>query len=166
MEKILPVAQKMLTLILYVLVQGATRGGDWAIQNYIIYKYDSWVAFLPAVALGAAFNVSFGYILQKMLVFPPGPLTITPAIPNRFGTFVVLRGVFGVSAFVLLSILYILWPEPYWIYSAVITLTMWLLTYQSQRDVFTGRLRQLPRVVRHTRVTMFQFPKKSKQFLR
>ncbi len=159
------VARQALELLPYLSVQLLTRGGDWAIQNYVIYTFDSWLAFGSAVVLGAAFNVSSGYFLQKMLVFPQESSTSAPKMPNRFSTFVILRGVFGATAFLTLTILYIIWPESYWIYSGIITLGMWLLTYRSQRDVFTGRLRQLPRAVRKTRVSVFQFPRKTKLLL-
>jgi hypothetical protein len=157
--------RSILSLLPYLSIQLVTRGGDWAIQNSIIYSFENQLVFIPAVVLGAMFNISSGYLLQKILVFPQTPYQATPKISNRFGTFVVLRGVFGATAFLTLSVLYIFWPEEYMIYSAVITLGMWLLTYQSQRDVFTGRLNQLPRIVRRTRVTVFQFPKKAKRFL-
>ncbi len=165
METFLRAVHTIIVLIPYLLVQMVTRGGDWAIQNYLIYTVDSWLIFLPAVALGAAFNVSSGYFLQKVLVFPTETSATVSTMPNRFGTFVVLRGVFGAMAFLTLTILYIIWPEPYWIYSGVITLGMWLLTYRSQRAVFTGTLRQLPRAVRKTRVSVFQFPRKTKLIL-
>ncbi len=150
-----------LTFILYFLTQGISRGGDWAIQNYFIYTYDSWLIFIPAVATGAIFNVSAGYFFQKVLVFRP--TGEAPIMRHRFSTFVVLRAVFGAGAFVTLTILYLIWPEPYWIYSGIVTVTMWVLSYQSQRDVFTGTLRQLPRPVRKTRVLVFKTPRHLKQ---
>ena len=151
MQQNFTVLHKLALLLPYLLVQLITRGGDWAIQNSIIYSCNSWIAFIPAVAMGTAFNLSSGYFLQDKLVFPSESSEAAPKIPNRFGTFAVLRGVYGVTAFLTLTILYIIWPEPYWIYSGVITLCMWLLTYKSQRAVFEAKLRDLPRSVRRTR---------------
>lgn len=166
METILRAVHSIIVIFPYLLVQIVTRGGDWAIQNYLIYSVNSWLIFLPAVALGATFNVTSGYVLQKVLVFPTETSEPAPAMPNRFGTFVVLRGVYGAGAFLVLTLLYTVWPEPYWIYSGIITLLMWLWSYRSQRDVFQGTLRQLPRVVRTTRISVFQVPRKTKRLLR
>lgn len=166
METFLRAVHSIIVLFPYLLVQIVTRGGDWAIQNYLIYTVKSWLIFLPAVALGATFNVTSGYFLQKLLVFPTETSGPAPAMPNRFGTFVVLRVVYGAGAFLILTLLYVVWPEPYWIYSGIITLWMWLWSYRSQRAVFTGTLRKLPRVVRTTRVSVFQVPRKSKRLLR
>lgn len=166
MEIFLRAVQTVLVLIPYLLVQLLTRGGDWAIQNYLIYTCNNRLIFIPAVALGATFNVCSGYVLQKVLVFPAETSGPASAMPNRFGTFVVLRGVYGAGAFVILTILYVFWPQYYWAYSGIITLGMWLYSYRSQRDVFKGTLRQLPRVVRTTRVSVFQVPRKAKRLLR
>ena len=165
MERVLHLVYTVAAITPYLIVQLLTRGGDWAIQNYLIYTFNSWLIFIPAVVLGAIFNVCSGYFLQKVLVFPTETSGPAPAMPNRFGTFIVLRGVFGAGAFVTLTILYAIWPQYYWISSGIVTLCMWLLSYRSQRDVFKGTLRQLPRIVRTTRVSVFQVPRKSKRLL-
>ena len=166
MEHGFRVLQKLIMLLPYLLVQLMTRGGDWAIQNLIIYTFNNWMAFIPAVALGTAFNLSSGYYLQNKLVFPAKSTEAASKIPNRFGTFAVLRGVYGVTAFFTLTILYRIWPESYWIYSGVITLSMWLLTYKSQRAVFEAKLRDLPRPVRRTREIVLRPKNTSRRIVR
>ncbi|MEY2665575.1 MAG: hypothetical protein RLZZ480_680 [Candidatus Parcubacteria bacterium] len=146
------------TLFLYVLVQGVSRGGDWAIQNYLIYSFGGWFIFLPALLAGSIFNLSFGYIIQKTFVF--NPAEERPHIPRRASTFVILRIMFGAGAFLTLLLLFSLWPADYWIYSGIIMVLMWALSYHAQRDVFTATVRTLPRPVRVTRVVLFRIPQK------
>jgi len=148
-EKVFGVIHKSILLLPYFVVQLITRGGDWAIQNLLIYNYDVWA--LPAQIAGGIFNVLFGYILQKVIVFKPETLVYTPQMRRQFSTFVILRISLGLGVFVLLNILFVIWPEQYLIYSAVVTVFMWFFSYQYQRDIFQAKLRDLPRSVRKTR---------------
>ena len=150
MEQNFGVLHKLILLLPYLLVQMITRGGDWAIQNYIIYTYNvNWA--LPAQAAGAVVNVGLGYVFQKFIVFPDIEGGVTKKIRKPFQTFLVLRACLGVGVFVLLNILFMIWPEQYIFYSGVVTVFMWFYSYKSQRGVFKAKLRDLPRSVRRTR---------------
>jgi hypothetical protein len=141
--------RKTLTIFLYFLIQLVTRGGDWAIQNYLIYVQNFWA--LPAQAAGALFNISLGYLFQKMLF-----RSSNSGIRKPLETLAVLRAVYGVGIFLTLNILFLIWPEQYIIYSGIATLIMWGVTYKPQRDVYQATLRDLPRIVRHTRTVVLR----------